>query len=211
LLMYHLNGFDMRNAHHQVSSGRPVVVPRPHARVLSRTLIAVVIAAGHVFVGLLWYMNPIHMRAQSTGNSPMYAEFISDAPQVETTYRVAPIEDAQSIEMPWPELPEAAIAAINEETAVDVPRIDPLNGPDVTQYSARAHLPAGKIATVILNVSIGADGAVLTAEVVRSNGDESANAAAMDYARATRWIPGMVGGVPRPMPASLTVILGESA
>jgi hypothetical protein len=35
------------------------------------------------------------------------------------------------------------------------------------------------------------------------------NAAAIDYAHATRWTPGTMGGEPRAMQASLTVILGE--
>jgi TonB family protein len=176
-----------------------------------RALIALAIACGHVAVGLLWITNPVQVRAQATGSLPMYAEFISNAPQVEAKYHVEPTELVESIEIPMPVLPETAVAYVNEEAAVEVPQIDPLSGPDVTRYSSRANLPAGRIATVLLTVSIDADGSVIDVEVVRSNGDESVNAAALDYARATRWIPGMVGGVPRPMQASLTVILGENA
>jgi hypothetical protein len=50
---------------------------------------------------------------------------------------------------------------------------------------------------------------VLSAEVVRSNCGDAANAAALDYSRATRWMPGTIAGEPRAMQASLTVILGE--
>jgi TonB family protein len=195
----------MSNPHSAVSMA-PVL-----ARISGRAFIALGIAAGHIVAGSVWFTNSVQMRAQSTGVAPMYAEFLSDEPPIEAIHRIEPIEIPNSIDMPMPELPEAAVPAINEESAVEVPQIDPLSGPDVARYSARANLPAGKIATVILTVSIGADGAVIAAEVVRSNGDESANAAAIDYARATRWIPGMIGGVPRPMQASLTVILGENA
>jgi hypothetical protein len=49
----------------------------------------------------------------------------------------------------------------------------------------------------------------MSAQVVRSNGGDAANAAAIQYAWATRWMPGKIGGEPRAMQASLTVILGE--
>jgi hypothetical protein len=52
---------------------------------------------------------------------------------------------------------------------------------------------------------------VLSAQIVRSNADEAANAAAINYARATKWIPGSIDGEPRAMQASLTVIFGEHA
>jgi TonB family protein len=64
---------------------------------------------------------------------------------------------------------------------------------------------------VLILLGIAVDGTVEDAQIVRSTGDESANAAALDYARATRWIPGNVSGEPRAMKASLTVILGEIA
>ena len=194
----------MSNSRNDVSGKRVL------ARISGRVFIALAIAAGHAVVGLTLFMKPVLMRAQSTGVAPMYAEFISDEPPVEAIHRIEPIETPDSIDIPIPVLPEAAVPAINEDSAVEVPQIDPLSGPDVARYSARANLPAGKIATVILNVSIGVDGEVIAAEIVRSNGDESANTAAIDYAHATHWIPGTIGGVPQPMQASLTVILGEN-
>jgi TonB family protein len=186
-------------------------VRRLIARACWRVSIALAIAGAHLAFGTLWLMGPIELHAQSGGVTPMYAEFIADEPPRETILRREPLEFVEPIEIAMPELPEVAVAAIVEEPAVEAPRIDPLFGPDVTPYSARANLAAGKTATVLLTVSIGADGAVISAEIVRGSGDESVNAAALDYARATRWIPGTIGGVPRPMQASLTVILGENA
>jgi TonB family protein len=82
-------------------------------------------------------------------------------------------------------------------------------GPKIAEFSERANLPAGKTIKVMLSMAIGADGGVISAEVISSTGDEAANEAALDYARATRWIPGTVAGEARAMQASLTVILGE--
>jgi TonB family protein len=67
----------------------------------------------------------------------------------------------------------------------------------------------GFVATVILLLEISPDGSVMSAQVVRSNANDAANAAAIQYAHATRWMPGKIGGEPRAMQASLTVILGE--
>ena len=76
-------------------------------------------------------------------------------------------------------------------------------------FTARAQLDQGEVVTAILLLQVGADGKVISASVVRSNGDDTANEAAVEYARATRWIPGSIDGEPRAMQASLTVILGE--
>jgi hypothetical protein len=61
----------------------------------------------------------------------------------------------------------------------------------------------------MLLLQIGADGAVISAGIVR-NGGEAANTAAIDYARETRWIPGTIDGKSRAMQGSLTVILGDA-
>ena len=88
-------------------------------------------------------------------------------------------------------------------------RIDPTLAVDVAFYSARARLAPGMIATVLLLLDIAPDGSVTAAKVIRSDAGEDANLAALEYARATHWAPGMINGEPRAMQASLTVILGE--
>jgi TonB family protein len=119
-----------------------------------------------------------------------------------------------------PELPQAAPAVElklpalptereNAELSMMPPTIDPDVRLDVASYTARANLPAGVVATVILLLDVGRDGTVTAAKVVRSSATEEANEAAVDYAKATRWMPGRIDGEPRAMQASLTVILGE--
>ena len=95
------------------------------------------------------------------------------------------------------------------ELSIQSPIIDPEIRLDVSAYNARALLPPGSVAAVILLLEIGANGSVLSAQVVRSDTSESANEAAREYALATQWIPGRIDGVPQAMQASLTVILGE--
>ena len=102
----------------------------------------------------------------------------------------------------------APIAA-EPDVAIDAPRIDPTLAIDIAPYSARAELTPGLIATVLLLLEISPDGSVLSAQIVRSTAGDAANAAAIQYAHATHWMPGKVGGEPRAMQASLTVILGE--
>jgi TonB family protein len=110
-----------------------------------------------------------------------------------------------------PELPEPMTLATTDESTLELPQIDPQVAPNVGEYSEQAGLADGDTAVVTLTVDVGADGAVISAQVIKSNGGEVANEAAVAYARATRWIPGKVDGVPRAMQASLTVILGERA
>ena len=117
--------------------------------------------------------------------------------------QLVPVEHAIQLDMP--ELPIAA----EPETSIDEPRIDPTLTVDVAFYSARAGLTPGIIATILLLLDISPDGSVTSAQIVRSNAGDAANAAAIQYAHATRWMPGKIGGEPRAMQASLTVILGE--
>ncbi len=94
---------------------------------------------------------------------------------------------------------------------MESPRIDPSLALTTAPFVSRAQLLPGEVVTIMLLLQIGADGAVISAEIVRSNGGDAANVAAIDYARETRWIPGTVDGEPRAMQASLTVILGDAA
>lgn len=106
-------------------------------------------------------------------------------------------------------MPTLPLDSHTMEAALQPPIIDPEMHLDVSAYSARALLPAGSVAAVILLLDIGSNGSVLSAKVTRSDASEAAKEAAVDYALATRWIPGSVDGEPTAMQASLTVILGE--
>jgi TonB family protein len=136
-------------------------------------------------------------------------EFYSAVPLEEPASRTEVDEIEPPISVPTPVFPELTTASLLTDPTIEEPKIDPMWGPNIAEFSERANLPAGKTIKVMLSMAIGADGGVISAEVIRSTGDEAANDAALDYARATRWIPGTVAGEARAMQASLTVILGE--
>jgi TonB family protein len=66
-------------------------------------------------------------------------------------------------------------------------------------------------ATVVLAILVLADGRVGEVQVTRSSGRVDVDAAAMDYARALRWIPGTKEHQPQAMRISFPVILSPSA
>ncbi len=171
----------------------------------SRFASACLVVGAHVAV-ISWLADrTIHDRRPQFVSEPITAELIAvirnEAP--EAGIQLLPVEQAIQLEMP--ELPVAA----EPETSIDEPRIDPILSADIAPYSARADLTPGLIATILLLLDISPDGSVTSAQVIRSNAGDAANAAAIQYAHATHWMPGKVGGEPRAMQASLTVILGE--
>jgi TonB family protein len=168
--------------------------------------VACFIAAAHVVVVLLGMRASSQIHSSEEPVQPMSAEII--APQAASLLSLnpdlAPAEIAVTLEMP-----NLSAELESAEPSLQPPMIDPDMRLDVSSYSARAALPAGAVATVILLLGIGPDGSVTSAEVIRSNAADAANEAAIDYAKSTQWKPGRVDGEPRAMQASLTVILGE--
>ena len=59
-------------------------------------------------------------------------------------------------------------------------------------YARRAGLSVGRPATVFLILEILADGSVGSISLSRSSGSAAADAAAADYAKQLRWIPGTI-------------------
>jgi TonB family protein len=92
--------------------------------------------------------------------------------------------------------------------SIQPPRMDVAGSPDIAGYSGDIALPAGQIATVLMLLEVDARGRVTSALVVRSTGNDRVDAAAAAYARATRWVPGSIGGAAQAMQTSLTVIFG---
>jgi hypothetical protein len=171
----------------------------------SRFISACVVAGVHIAC-IAWLAGRVvSARGPKVAAVPMVAEIItlvrSDTPWAGV--QLIPVD--QPLQLDTPELPIAAAP----DPAVDAPRIDPALAIDVAPYSARAELTPGIIATILLLLEISPEGSVLSAQIVRSNAGDAANAAAIQYAHATHWMPGKVGGEPRAMQASLTVILGE--
>jgi hypothetical protein len=171
----------------------------------ARLASACLVAGAHIaFIGWLADREIATRRPKITAE-PMVAEIFS-ATRSETPVegvRFIPLE--QPVELAVPELPVSS----QPEMTVDAPRIDPSFSVDIASYSARANLSPGVIATILMLLEISPDGSVVSAQIIRSSAGDAANAAAMQYAQATRWMPGKVDGEPRVMQASLTVILGE--
>lgn len=160
-----------------------------------------------VHLGMLAVLtsNVVQARRQQFTSQPLIAEIIAASSSQDHSIDLAVGLDIGAIELALPELSMTS----EPKTAIDAPRIDPAIAVDVAYYSARAGLAPGMIATVLLLLDIAPDGTVTSARVVRSDAGDAASGAALDYARATRWTPGMIDGEPRAMQASLTVILGE--
>jgi TonB family protein len=169
--------------------------------------VACFIAAVHIVVvrlGMMRSSGEIHFSKEPV--QPMVAEIIEAQPAsfLSLNPNLAPAEIAVTLEMP-----NLSAEFEGAEPSLQPPMIDPEMRLDVSSYSKRAALPEGVVATVILLLGIGSDGSVTSAEVVRSNAADTANVAAVEYAKATQWRPGRVDGEARAMQASLTVILGE--
>jgi len=174
-----------------------------------RGVIACLVVGGHALLGVMLRWNDVRVAASAGSSTPIYAEWIEEIPPDEPLF--VPNVEVPELQVPPPELPDVSVTHVVDAPNLESPRIDPNWGPDAREFTRRAALPAGKKATIMLMVAIGIDGTVISARVVRSNGTEIANAVAIEYARETRWIPGMVDGKPSPMETSLTVVFGDSA
>ena len=170
-----------------------------------RLVAAFVVTAAHAALISLLMRQVVDQRKLELSAEPMLAEIIG-AQSTVTPAPTSPAPVALPIELSLPSLP---VETQVQTAAIDAPKIDPAAAIDAAPYEARAELAPGTVATVILLLEIAPDGSVLSAQVVRSNSGDAANAAALDYARATRWTAGLIDGEPRAMQASLTVILGE--
>lgn len=88
-----------------------------------------------------------------------------------------------------------------------VPQLDPSSRTDVGPYARKAGLAPGRRAIVILAVDVGADGLPTRVLIESSSNDAFADAAAADYARSLKWIPGEVNGQASAMRIRFTVSL----
>ena len=176
------------------------------SRTLRSSLAIFWIVLSHAAFAWLLGAKPIEVRRTPLTSAPMLAELWGE--ELGTAENeLSPRTTELRVVLAVPDLPVDSMP----EPIIEAPRIDPNHVVESAPFAGRAHLQDGAVATVILALQIAADGSVMSATVVRSDGDESVNTAAIAYARATRWIPGSIDGAAQPMEASLTVILGEKA
>ncbi len=177
-------------------------------RKFSRALTFLIVGAIHVIIWHVFAHMSIRQLVAQQRVDPIEARFF-DLPAVSVPIKEPAIVASEiefSISAPLP----ISIEDPSGIHSLELPHLDSTGMPELASYSARADLPPGQIATVVVVVEKADDGNVISAEVVRSTGNDSTNEAAKSYARDTKWIPGMVLGVPRAMKASLTVILGST-
>lgn len=104
---------------------------------------------------------------------------------------------------------EDELAAI--VSAASAPRLARVQTADPLAFARRARLPEGSAVTVLLRVEVTEDGSVSAADVVRTSHNIAADAAAIDYALETRWIPGTVERKPTKMRVSFPVTLAAQS
>ena len=82
---------------------------------------------------------------------------------------------------------------------------------DTEGYARKAGLQIGQAATVLLAIEVLPDGTVGEATVNRSSGTAAVDAAAIEYAKGLRWIPGTADHQPRAMRILFPITLSRSA
>ncbi|HPF27868.1 MAG TPA: hypothetical protein PK159_14885 [Steroidobacteraceae bacterium] len=87
-------------------------------------------------------------------------------------------------DMPGPGNAENAAPVLDSSLAIDA-----------RPFAVQAGLVGGDEATIVLMVEVLADGQPGAIAVERSGGTAEIDAAAIDYARSLRWVPGRVGGI----------------
>lgn len=113
----------------------------------------------------------------------------------EWTPPVVPRSVRPAMEAPSPiivvaDAPEAIIAPRSS------PQVDTTSWVEMAPYARRAGLQPGEGATVVLRVLVNSDGYATNVDVDVSSGSASVDAAAVEYALATRWLPGTEVGAP---------------
>jgi TonB family protein len=118
---------------------------------------------------------------------------------------VTPTLDADSLKIVSFEDPEEDSGVVGSASSPRLSRVQSVR-PEFFARKAGVQRPQ----TVVLAVLVLADGRVGDVQVTRSSGSAAADAAAIEYARMLRWIPGTKDHRPQAMRISFPVILSLS-
>jgi TonB family protein len=165
----------------QVAAAAVVVVVTAHAAVI------------WMFIGIM--VLPRHQTVLQdpyvTAVSLIEERHISDVVPLPEVRLLTPTVDSTSLTFISFDDPDAGL--INGITApTSAPQLDPVVTVDTARYAVRAGLTAGDAVTVVLAIEVLADGSAGAISIVNSTGDSAIDAAAIDCARALKWIPGTV-------------------
>jgi TonB family protein len=116
-----------------------------------------------------------------------------------------PVDSAGLQEIDFDDSVQDELSAVT--APVSAPHLARVQSVDPVVFAHRAHLAPGTALTVLLRLEVREDGFVGSADIVRSSGNAVADAAALDYALALRWVPGTNGGSPRTMRVDYPVTL----
>jgi TonB family protein len=152
-------------------------------------------------------------------NPPMIAALIQE-PSAVTEESMKSLDAATRLETPVIEMspPELAEFGVSDPDAASSA---PLSGQFVpprredsaealVKFASLASLRPGQMVRVILRVEVLPDGTTGVIAIDTASGFPSADAAAVEYARALRWSPASFGGVPTAMKVRLPVVFTGS-
>lgn len=97
---------------------------------------------------------------------------------------------------------------VGSSSAPRLARIQPTNA---APFALRAGLTPDQVVTVVLIVEVLSDGTVGTVNISRGNGNAAVDAAAIEYVRALRWIPGTAEQRSQSMRISVPVTLSRTS
>ena len=181
----------------------------------SRTLVAGLVMALHA--ALLWAgsaVTKLSDRILSIDSQPsIQVTVIEPPPRHGKDFVVLP-------ELSWerPTLDDHSITAVRFKDpdegllkgivgSVSAPELDPAVKVESKPYAEQAGLSAGAAVTVVLAIEVQADGTAGEIIVVSGPSDSMIELAAIEYARALKWIPGTLGRRPQAMRINFPVTL----
>jgi TonB family protein len=137
-------------------------------------------------------------------------------PSAATEMSVTSLATMSAMEAPLIELSPPELAEI-EMSDPDAASSAPLSGQFVpprkedsdealVKFASLASLRPGQMVRIILRVEVLPDGTTGVVAIDTASGFPSADAAAVEYARALRWSPASFGGVPTAMKVRLPVV-----
>jgi len=178
-----------------------------------RVLIAALVVIVHVIVlGFLAHFET--PRQHSRVNAPVFiasAQIIVQSPQWDKV--PAPEVDLNDVPVDLNALKLVQFDDSDQDALSGIvgpasaPRLSRFQSVDVQDFARRAGIAPQHPVTVVLSVQVGEDGGASEVNIVRSSGLAAADAAAIDYALALRWIPGTVDRNARAMRITLPVTL----
>jgi outer membrane biosynthesis protein TonB len=95
--------------------------------------------------------------------------------------------------------------------SVSAPELDPAVKVESKPYAEQAGLSAGAAVTILLAIEVQADGTAGEITVISGPKDSMIEMAAIEYARALKWIPGTLGRHPQAMRINFPVTLAMPA